>query len=42
MPTTASYNANVHRGVHKLSEEATDLYEGRPRIGRIPARCRDP
>ncbi|MDQ5895491.1 MAG: cysteine desulfurase / selenocysteine lyase, partial [Actinomycetota bacterium] len=22
------YNANVHRGVHKLSEEATDLYEG--------------
>jgi cysteine desulfurase/selenocysteine lyase len=22
------YNANVHRGVHTLSEEATDLYEG--------------
>ena len=22
------HNANVHRGVHKLSEEATDLYEG--------------
>ena len=22
------YNSNVHRGVHKLSEEATDLYEG--------------
>ena len=23
-----SYNANVHRGVHTLSEEATTLYEG--------------
>src|SRR5690606_12777233 len=22
------FNANVHRGVHTLSEEATDLYEG--------------
>lgn len=22
------YNANVHRGIHKLSEEATDAYEG--------------
>jgi len=22
------FNANVHRGVHKLSEQATDLYEG--------------
>ncbi|HRV61109.1 MAG TPA: aminotransferase class V-fold PLP-dependent enzyme, partial [Solirubrobacterales bacterium] len=22
------HNANVHRGVHTLSEEATDLYEG--------------
>jgi len=22
------HNANVHRGVHRLSEEATDLYEG--------------
>ena len=22
------YNANVHRGIHKLSEEATEAYEG--------------
>ncbi|MCO5245793.1 MAG: aminotransferase class V-fold PLP-dependent enzyme, partial [Anaerolineae bacterium] len=29
-------NANVHRGVHTLSEEATKLYEGaRGRIGRF-------
>ena len=21
------YNANIHRGVHKLSQEATDAYE---------------
>ncbi len=29
-------NANVHRGVHTLSEEATELYEGaRRRIGRF-------
>jgi cysteine desulfurase / selenocysteine lyase len=24
----AEHNANVHRGVHRLSQEATDLYEG--------------
>jgi len=24
----SSYNANIHRGVHALSQEATDLYEG--------------
>jgi cysteine desulfurase/selenocysteine lyase len=30
------YNANVHRGIHKLSEEATDAYEGaRQRIARF-------
>src|SRR3990172_2009819 len=23
-----NHNANVHRGVHKLSEEATEMYEG--------------
>ncbi|MFS4482558.1 aminotransferase class V-fold PLP-dependent enzyme [Hyunsoonleella sp. 2307UL5-6] len=23
----SNYNANIHRGVHKLSQEATDLYE---------------
>jgi cysteine desulfurase/selenocysteine lyase len=29
------YNSNVHRGVHTLSGEATDAYEGaRARIGR--------
>ncbi len=29
-------NANVHRGIHKLSEEATDAYEGaRKRIARF-------
>jgi cysteine desulfurase/selenocysteine lyase len=29
-----SYNANVHRGIHRLSEEATAAYEGaRQRIG---------
>ncbi|MFN8470737.1 MAG: cysteine desulfurase [Anaerolineae bacterium] len=31
-----SYNANVHRGLHALSEEATEAYEGaRKRIGRF-------
>ncbi|MCC7104363.1 MAG: cysteine desulfurase [Chloroflexi bacterium] len=30
------HNANIHRGVHTLAEEATDLYEGaRRRIGRF-------
>jgi len=30
------YNANVHRGIHRLSEEATEAYEGaRARIGRF-------
>ncbi|MEJ2148456.1 MAG: cysteine desulfurase [Chloroflexota bacterium] len=30
------YNANVHRGIHKLSEEATDAYEdARKRIARF-------
>lgn len=30
------YNANVHRGIHKLSEEATNAYEGaRERIARF-------
>ncbi len=30
------YNANVHRGIHRLSEEATAAYEGaRERIGRF-------
>jgi cysteine desulfurase/selenocysteine lyase len=30
------YNANVHRGIHKLSEQATDAYEGaRKRIARF-------
>ena len=30
------YNANVHRGIHRLSEEATEAYEGaRERIGRF-------
>lgn len=24
----STYNANIHRGVHKLSEEATEAYEG--------------
>jgi cysteine desulfurase/selenocysteine lyase len=29
-----SYNANIHRGVHTLAEEATDAYEGaRAKIG---------
>lgn len=23
----SNYNANIHRGVHKLSQEATDAYE---------------
>ena len=23
-----NYNANIHRGVHALSQEATDAYEG--------------
>ena len=23
----SNYNANIHRGVHTLSQEATDLYE---------------
>ena len=34
------HNANVHRGVHTLSQEATDLYEGgRQKLaGRINAR----
>ncbi|MFN8499452.1 MAG: cysteine desulfurase [Anaerolineae bacterium] len=31
-----NYNANVHRGLHALSEEATEAYEGaRKRIGRF-------
>ena len=31
-----SYNANVHRGIHRLSEEATEAYEGaRSRIGQF-------
>lgn len=30
------YNANVHRGIHRLSEEATEAYEGaRERIARF-------
>ena len=30
------HNANVHRGVHTLSEEATDLYEGaRSKVARL-------
>lgn len=30
------YNANVHRGIHKLSEEATEAYEGaRARIAKF-------
>src|SRR5262245_31254264 len=30
------YNANVHRGLHKLSEQATDAYEdARKRIGKF-------
>jgi cysteine desulfurase / selenocysteine lyase len=30
------YNSNVHRGIHKLSEEATEAYEGaRKRIARF-------
>jgi cysteine desulfurase / selenocysteine lyase len=30
------YNANIHRGIHKLSEEATNAYEGaRERIARF-------
>lgn len=30
------YNANVHRGIHKLSEEATNAYEGaRERVARF-------
>lgn len=30
------YNANIHRGLHTLAEEATDAYEGaRARIGRF-------
>lgn len=30
------YNANVHRGIHKLSEDATDAYEGaRKRIAQF-------
>jgi cysteine desulfurase/selenocysteine lyase len=30
------YNANIHRGVHRLSQEATDAYEGaRARIARF-------
>ncbi len=30
------HNANVHRGVHTLSEEATDLYEGaRAKVARL-------
>jgi cysteine desulfurase/selenocysteine lyase len=30
------YNANVHRGIHKLSEQATDAYEGaRKRIAKF-------
>ena len=24
----SNYNANIHRGVHSLSQEATDKYEG--------------
>ena len=24
----SNYNANIHRGVHTLSQEATDAYEG--------------
>ncbi len=31
-----NYNANVHRGVHTLSQEATDLYEGaRTKVARF-------
>ncbi len=31
-----SYNANIHRGVHTLAEEATDAYEGaRRKVGRF-------
>ncbi len=31
-----TYNANVHRGIHRLSEEATNAYEGaRERIARF-------
>ena len=26
------HNANVHRGVHQLSQEATDLYEAAPAV----------
>src|SRR3990167_2149449 len=32
----SNYNANIHRGVHKLSEEATEAYEGaRDRIAKF-------
>ena len=34
------HNANVHRGVHTLSEEATALYEGARRDARPPHRRR--
>ena len=35
------HHANVHRGIHRLSEEATELYEGaRARIAQfINLRC---
>ena len=40
---TTEHNANVHRGVHTLSEEATNLYEGARatiarHLGPIPGR----
>ena len=32
-----AFNSNVHRGIHRLSEEATEAYEGaRKRIAKRP------
>src|SRR5271156_5991628 len=32
----SQHNANVHRGVHRLAEEATELYEGaREKVARF-------
>ena len=31
----SNYNANIHRGVHALSQEATDKYEAARKLSKI-------
>ena len=35
----SNYNSNIHRGVHTLSQEATDKYEGARKKNSDPFQC---